>query len=298
MYQYLSKVILKINIFQGSGKLNIINAYNLLIMYKPKITFFPNELDFTYKNTYMWPFSSQQVYHNSMPLIVNVTILNGINVFGKIIKKPIWKPGKNGQNLSLTFQFSKILWYIYNFNNKGLGKNQKLNLRVGYLSIFINVNNNDYVGLSEGNIIMNIKIPNIKKIFEVILPLKINIIKTPLRNQRILWDQYHNLQYPTNFYIPRDNLNIKDDVLDWNGDHLHTNFKEMYNFLKSKNYFIEILLTDYTKFNASNYGTLLMVDLEEEFTLSEKIKLKDDIENKGLSIAIFADWYYSIFYFK
>jgi membrane-bound transcription factor site-1 protease len=65
----------------------------------------------------------------------------------------------------------------------------------------------------------------------------------------------------------------------------------MYLFLKSKNYFVEVLNGDLTTFNASYYGTLLLVDSEEEFTEVEKKKLKIDIEINELSIAVFADWY-------
>ena len=43
-------------------------------------------------------------------------------------------------------------------------------------------------------------------------------------SKRILWDQYHNLRYPPG-YFPRDNLKVKNDPLDWNADHIHTNFK-------------------------------------------------------------------------
>ena len=33
-------------------------------------------------------------------------------------------------------------------------------------------------------------------------------------------------------YIPRDDLDDTRDLLDWNGDHPHTNFREMYGFLR------------------------------------------------------------------
>lgn len=56
------------------------------------------------------------------------------------------------------------------------------------------------------------------------LPVKVRVVATPPRSKRILWDQYHNLRYPPG-YFPRDNLRMKNDPLDWNGDHIHTNFK-------------------------------------------------------------------------
>jgi hypothetical protein len=42
-------------------------------------------------------------------------------------------------------------------------------------------------------------------------------------------------------YIPRDNLDIKHDVLDWHGDHLYTNFHTLYDSLREAGYFIEVI---------------------------------------------------------
>lgn len=35
-------------------------------------------------------------------------------------------------------------------------------------------------------------------------------------------------------YIPRDNLDIKQDILDWHGDHLYTNFHGLYDAARVK----------------------------------------------------------------
>lgn len=35
----------------------------------------------------MWPYCSQPIYYGGMPTIVNVTILNGMGVTGRIIDK-------------------------------------------------------------------------------------------------------------------------------------------------------------------------------------------------------------------
>ena len=64
----------------------------------------------------------------------------------------------------------------------------------------------------------------------------------------------------------------------------------MYEYLRNSGYFIEILGYPYECFDASNYGALIIVDTEEEFTRTEILKLNDDIVNKGLSVVIFADW--------
>ena len=40
----------------------------------------------------MWPYCTQPAYHGGMPIIVNVTILNGMGVTGRIVDKPTWHP--------------------------------------------------------------------------------------------------------------------------------------------------------------------------------------------------------------
>lgn len=124
----------------------------------------------------------------------------------------------------------------------------------------------------------------------VSFPIRIKIIPKPPRNKRILWDQYHSLRYPPG-YLPRDNLKIKSDPLDWRADHIHTNFKDMYAHLRNAGYYIEVLGNPFTCFDAKNYGTLLIVDPEEEFFDEEITKLKDDVYNYDLSVIIYADWY-------
>lgn len=83
---------------------------------------------------------------------------------------------------------------------------------------------------------------------------------------------------------------MKNNPLDWNGDHIHTNFKEMYQNLRNAGYYIEVLGSPFTCFDASQYGTLLIVDPEEEFFPEEILKLKRDVDS-GLSVIVFADWY-------
>jgi membrane-bound transcription factor site-1 protease len=121
------------------------------------------------------------------------------------------------------------------------------------------------------------------------LPLRVKIIPTPPRSKRVLWDQYHNIRYPSG-YIPRDKLREHTDPLDWNADHIHTNFRDLYGHLRSSGYFVEVLGTPLTCFDASQYGTLLIVDAEEEYFTEEIAKLKRDVD-AGLSVVIFAEWY-------
>lgn len=60
----------------------------------------------------MWPYCTQPLYYGSIPLIVNVTILNGMGVTGKIASKPTWHPytPQQGHLLEVSISYSELLW--------------------------------------------------------------------------------------------------------------------------------------------------------------------------------------------
>ncbi|XP_065285558.1 membrane-bound transcription factor site-1 protease isoform X1 [Dermacentor albipictus] len=265
---------------QGWGKLQLLEAYRALVNYRPQATLSPSYLDLS-ECPYMWPYCTQPLYHGALPIIANVTILNGMGVSGRIVGKPEWHPyiPEHGHYLELAFGYPEVLWPWS-----------------GFLSIhfLVTAEAAQWEGIAQGHVSLTVESSpgegeteprksNLK------LPIKAKIIPTPPRSKRILWDQYHNLRYPPG-YFPRDNLKIKTDPLDWSGDHIHTNFKDMYQHLRNHGYYIEVLGFPFTCFDAQNYGTLLLVDLEEEYFPEELAKLRRDVEN-GLSLVVFADWY-------
>uniref|UniRef100_A0A8D8UG00 Membrane-bound transcription factor site-1 protease n=1 Tax=Cacopsylla melanoneura TaxID=428564 RepID=A0A8D8UG00_9HEMI len=267
-----------INMFeQGAGKIDLVRAYQILSVYVPQASLFPSYLDLT-ECQYMWPYCTQPLYHGSIPVIVNVTILNGMGVVGRILDKPQWFPytPHNGEYLeiSLSYPDNGILWPWS-----------------GYLAVHISVSEaaSDWSGTVQGHIELTVESPPQQR-STVRLAVKANIIPTPPRHKRILWDQYHNLRYPQG-YFPRDNLKMKNDPLDWNGDHIHTNFKDMYQHLRNIGFYIEVLGRAYTCFDARHYGVLLVVDPEEEYHREEIEKMKRDVEQNGLAVIILADWY-------
>ncbi|XP_061677597.1 membrane-bound transcription factor site-1 protease isoform X3 [Syngnathoides biaculeatus] len=272
-----------VNMFeQGHGKLDLIRAYQILNSYRPQASLSPSYIDLT-ECPYMWPYCSQPIYYGGMPTIVNVTILNGMGVTGRIVDKPIWQPylPQNGDHIDVAISYSPVLWPW-----------------AGYLAVSISVAKKaaSWEGIAQGHVMVTVASPaeNDSEVdgeltSTVKLPIKVKIVPTPPRNKRVLWDQYHNLRYPPG-YFPRDNLRMKNDPLDWNGDHIHTNFRDMYQHLRSMGYFVEVLGAPITCFDASQYGTLLMVDSEEEYFPEEITKLRRDIDN-GLSLIIFSDWY-------
>ncbi|XP_073838104.1 membrane-bound transcription factor site-1 protease-like [Musca autumnalis] len=262
------------NIFeQGHGKLNVSKSMNLLLAYEPKITLSPAYIDYT--DSYMWPYSSQPLHCGAMPSIVNVTVWNALSVRGKILEDPEWHPNfeENGELLQVDISYSPLLWPWS-----------------GWMAVQVRVKDEAclYEGEAEGSVSLTIETAGRNETIH--FPIKVKIAPKPPRHKRILWDQYHNIQYPPG-YIPRDNLKIKSDPLDWRGDHIHTNFREMYHHLRNHGYYIDVLGMPYTCFNASDYGTLLIVDPEEEFFDEEIQKLQTDVYEHGLGVIIFADWY-------
>eukprot|EP00899_Mesostigma_viride_P028660 jgi/Mesvir1/897/Mv17459-RA.1 len=265
---------------QGMGKLNLVASHNILKNYVPRASVSPAKLDFT-DCPYMWPFCKQPLYAGAMPVIFNATIINGMGVTGTLEGEPRWVPkNKDGQLLDIRFTYSDVLWPWS-----------------GFLGIFIRVlpEGARFQGTVEGTIQLTVTSPpgpgeHQRRRFSVSVPLKAAVIPTPPRERRILWDQFHNVKYPP-AYIPRDNLDIRNDILDWHGDHPHTNFHGMYDFLRNNGYYLEVLGSPYTCFDARQYGALLLVDPEEEYYPAEIAKLKNDVEEHGLGLIVFAEWY-------
>lgn len=264
---------------QGHGKLNILKSIKILSEYQPKVSLSPTHLDMT--DDYMFPYNTQSIFYTMQPIIVNVTILNGIAVTGRVAEVQ-WYPyqNENGNLINVSISYSDVLWPWS-----------------GWMSLHITVNEygQNFEGQALGHVSVTVESasptdPAEKVNSTVSFSIRCKIIPKPPRQKRIIWDQYHNLRYPPG-YLPRDSLKVKSDPLDWRADHIHTNFKDLYTHLRSSGYYIEVLGEPYTCFNASNYGTLLIVDPEEEYFDEEIAKFRDDIMFKNLSVIIFADWY-------
>lgn len=258
---------------QGMGKLNLPGAFDLLYNYEPHASLVPHKLDLS-ACPYMWPFC-HGIYETGLPLIFNATILNPMSVAGRLEGNPKWLP-KDSQSdvISVEFTYPEVIWPW-----------------TGYLGIFITVKtgNRDVNRVISGTLQISV-VPDSGIVSSFEVPLTVRVIPTPPREKRVLWDQFHNLRYPSG-YFPRDNLEQRSDILDWNGDHPHTNYRDFYNHLHSSGYFLEVLGHDFTCFDAANYGTLLIVDAEEDYFPEEISKLHEDVSTKGLSVIIMADWF-------
>lgn len=265
---------------QGAGRVNLLESYKILKSYEPRASIFPSILDYT-DCPYSWPFCRQPLYAGAMPVIFNATILNGMGVIGYVERPPTWHPSsEEGNLLSIHFTYSDVIWPW-----------------TGYLAIYMQIKEEgaQFSGEIKGNITVRIYSPPVPgektpRSSTCILQLKLKVIPTPPRSTRILWDQFHSIKYPPG-YIPKDSLDVRNDILDWHGDHLHTNFHVMFNTLRDAGYFVETLGSPLTCFDAHQYGTLLMADLEDEFFPEEIRKLRDDVISTGLGLVVFADWY-------
>ncbi|KAL0019909.1 hypothetical protein WJX77_006101 [Trebouxia sp. C0004] len=265
---------------QGQGKLNLINSMSILQSYKPKASIVPKALDFT-DCPYMWPFCTQPIYANALPLIFNATVLNAMALTGQFESPPVFKSSNAaGQYLSVKFEYSSVLWPWS-----------------GFLALFIRVlpEASSVEDIASGEVSFTIVSPPspgsiVVRRSSVTVPITVHIIPTPPRAKRVLWDQFHSMRYPP-AYIPRDSLDVRNDILDWHGDHPHTNYHNMYDALRAAGYFLEILGSPFTCFDARQYGALLMVDSEEEYYPEEISKLKDDVEKEGMGLIVFGEWY-------
>ncbi|KAD6795131.1 hypothetical protein E3N88_06027 [Mikania micrantha] len=265
---------------QGAGRVDLLESYEILKSYKPRASIFPSVLDYT-DCPYAWPFCQQPLYADAMPVLFNTTILNGMGVIGYVESQPVWHPSNEESNLlSIHFTYSDIIWPW-----------------TGFLALHMQIKEegSQFSGEIEGNVTVKIYSPpglgeNSFRYSTCVLRLKLKVIPTPPRSVRVLWDQFHSIKYPPG-YIPRDSLDVRNDVLDWHGDHLHTNFHIMFNMLRDAGYYIDTLGSPLTCFDARHYGTLLLVDLEDEYFEEEIQKLRDDVVNTGLSLVVFGDWY-------
>ncbi|CAM0512155.1 unnamed protein product [Fasciola hepatica] len=271
---------------QGAGLVDLVKSLLTMQRMKPQVSLSPSYLDLT-ECPYMWPYCSQPMYHGMQAIVINVTVLNSMDVVGWIKQPIIYRPftQRNGHRLRVRFTHSERLWPW-----------------VGYLAVHLDVESNAdetvpsnrFSGTAEGLITLTVESSDSSTgatlSQNLTLSIRANIVPTPDRSRRILFDQFHSLRYPSG-YIPRDDLTRKSEPLDWLGDHMHTNLRDLYTHLRKGNYFVEILTSPYTCFDANQYGALLVIDPEEEFFPKEVEKLVSDVTQKGLSLIVFAEWY-------
>ncbi|CAN0343937.1 unnamed protein product, partial [Ectocarpus fasciculatus] len=232
---------------------------------------------------------AQPLYYGAQPVVFNVTVANGMGVTGYITSLS-WAEertsqsagGRGGRNnvLDVEAEFSDILWPWSGFLA---------------LSITVSESGQDFQGLVLGKLEVTVESEagpgeTQPRTTNAVLPVTVSVIRTPPRHRRLLWDQFHSVPYPP-AYFPRDYLGDDADMLDRLGDHPHTNFRTLFEALLDSGYYVEILGSSWSCFDAESYGALLVVDSEADLGQDEKAKLEMDVKERGLSVVVFADWY-------
>jgi membrane-bound transcription factor site-1 protease len=99
-----------LNIFeQGAGRLDLLRAVEFAQAYTPRVTLFPEAIDFT-ECPYLWPYCDQPLFATAMPLVVNVTVLNGIGVSSRIVGPARWISIDSGDMLEVHARGSEQVW--------------------------------------------------------------------------------------------------------------------------------------------------------------------------------------------
>ena len=274
---------------QGPGAVNLLQSYEVMKKYEPRVSTLPDHFDLVSDpdKTYLWPHTSQPLYARAMPLIANFTILNGLGSVGYFTDAPRWNPSNRlGGKIRLQFDYNTVLWPW-----------------AGYLGVYMHVEDSaaHMSGVAAGSITFNISSPPFpgekykhKREQRVTIPVKVEVIPTPPRSKRVLWDNYHNVGFPFAF-IPKDSTYNRHagsgSTYDYEGDHPHTNYHKLFDELVDSGYYVEVLSSSFTCFDASEYGSLVLVDSEGEFDQEEIDKLHDDVTEDGLGLIVLADWW-------
>lgn len=243
----------------------------------PAAVLFPAELDITTEHcTLMWPHCSQPLFYNMIPVSVNVTVLNPAGIRA-VVDEIEWVSGFNGEYLAVTVTRPERFWPW-----------------AGGLGVHLAASKPTTRPLhAEG--VLRVRVRTVgDSLFSVVeLPIHASVDRTPPRHRRILWDMFHSLRYPP-AYVPRDNLDDDKDMLDWLGDHPHTNFHTLFRHLRSAGYFIEVLDTPLTclpQDTAERYGALLFLDSEEYFTDAEMSRVRSLVQDGGMALLVALEWH-------
>ena len=306
---------------QGSGRLNLLGAFRRLQAVRdapPRATLFPAVVDMTARGCpYFWPYCAQPLYAGMLnPLQLNVTILNAVGVLGHVVDGGprvvdervsvggVALPSGTGKLTSpllrIAFTTSDVVWPYH-----------------GWMALAITVDAGAAAALLasaaateeltvDATVAVTVAtVPPARararrraaaagrpRRSTATLKLRATVVPTPPRAKRVAWDTAHSLHYPPQ-YVPRDDLRVDNDLLDWHGDHPWTNFHKAHRALREAGYFVEIVGRRWgpATLSADAYGALLVVDPERDFEAGERRHLVREV-SRGLSVVIFADWYH------
>ena len=126
-----------------------------------------------------------------------------------------------------------------------------------------------------------------------------HFIPKPLKLNRILFDRGHNLIYPYDKNILKDNLLTENFDFDWTYESINTNYKGLHDYLLENlnsltsidnNYYIEETEKNLDSIDLNLYSVLVIIDAEKNFTLDEINTMQNALENDDLGILIISEW--------
>ncbi len=96
---------------QGAGLFDLKGAYDYFHhRLVPKVSLFPASLNLAEENPYTFPYSLQPLYETGAPTILNLTILNSLNVQGKVTK--IEFHSRSTQRMFISVSVLKIIFVL------------------------------------------------------------------------------------------------------------------------------------------------------------------------------------------
>lgn len=243
----------------------------------PRVYLFPDHLDLTTAScALMWPHCAQPLHESGEAHTVNISILNPVGAHAEIVDTT-WTAHLNGDLVNVTVSLPDRFWPW----GAGLAL---------HFDIVRNVQDPKVVIEGTFRVVVVTIAERAYSVAE--LAVRLEAAPNPPRSKRVLWDVFHSVRYPPG-YVPRDSLKETKDLLDWLGDHPHTNFRALYAALRRHGYFVDVLdrpLSCLGQAVASQYGVLLVMDSEDYFFASERA-LIHDLVHKGLTLFVAAEWH-------
>ncbi|VDD81063.1 unnamed protein product [Mesocestoides corti] len=255
-----------------------------------------------------------------------VTIINSMGVYGRVVDTPVYHPyvNRNGLWLDVGVTFSRDLWPWTGHLALHLAVRDAPDaaffdgIAEGYVSLKVeSIESSTKTTLStELKLPIRVKIAPTPKRQRRILIDYFHNIRYP--SAYVPGDDLTKISGPLDWYVPQclpfglhrsSRCAVPPDpsqrplypssslclqlqcLLVVLGDHIHTNLRGLYQPLRQLGYFVEVLQKPLTCFNASNYGTLMIIDPEDEFAPNEIKKVHTDVHKRGLSLVVFAGWF-------
>ena len=226
---------------------------------------------------------------------------------------------ENYNDIKLPF-FIKDIQILYEKKNSNMNKNYKKNSyindncvkfelispnesedisRVMILKLKIIPDNTDKCDFNKGDIELKFIIVDQSQKQILNFFYSYHFIPRPLKLNRILFDRGHNLIYPYDQNVIKDNLFSDCLDFDWTYESIQTNFKGLNDFLLNNlnslegidnNYYIEETTKNLDLINLNLYSVLVIIDAEKNFTMEEINNMQNSLENNDLGILIISEW--------